>query len=91
MIRAPVHDALKISHDAIYRSDFALKYKLFIINYKFWINAEISRQNEGVISHLWHYQREHSRRGKVVRSDIIHSNSVSMYIGKILTDGSEFP
>ena len=32
MIRAPVQDALKISHDAIYRSDFALKYK--IIHYK---------------------------------------------------------
>ena len=91
MIRAPVQDALKISHGAIYRSDFALKYKLFIINYKFWINAEISRQNEGVISHLWHYQREQSRRGEAVPSDIIHYNSVSMYIGKILTDGSEFP
>ena len=91
MIRAPVQDALKIPHDAIYRSDFALKYKLFIINYKFWINAEISRQNEGVISHLWHYQREHSRRGEAVPSDIIHYHSVSMYIGKILTDGSEFP
>ena len=88
MIRAPVQDALKISHDAIYRSDFALKYKL--LN-KFWINAEISRQNEGVISHLWHYQREHSRRGEAVPSDINHYNSVSMYIGKILTDGSEFP
>lgn len=40
MIRAPVQDALKISLDAFPMSDFALKHKLFIINYKFYINAE---------------------------------------------------
>ena len=62
MIRAPVQDVLKISLDAFHMSDFALKYKLFIINYKFWINAEISRQNEGVISHPWHDQRVLKKR-----------------------------